>query len=218
MIYLIQNVLYAIIFRMIINLNANEYEVLFVLVCSICFEKQLITINECCYALSLNELLIIDVLANNDNVFTHSEILEKCWPGKIVSQGSLPVAIKHIRDIFKKHTHEDVVITHKGKGYSIDSSLIKVTSITRKQEKREEKREEKRGVFLFLFLFLFLSIIFFIEDFGITYTKRNGSLIYSDFAIPPKISVDSGKLFFISHLGIKIVCNENGSCVYDKIN
>ena len=187
--------------------------------CSICFEKQLITINESCYALSLNELLIIYVLANENNIFTHSEILEKCWPGKIVSQGSLPVAIKHIRDIFKNHTQEDIVITHKGKGYSIDSSLINVTSTTLQKEKREEKREEKRGG-LFLFLFLFLFIIFFVEDFGITYTKRNGSLIYSDFTIPPGINVESGKVFFISHLGVGIVCHENGEagCVYDKIN
>lgn len=194
--------------------------------CSVCFEKQLITIDECYYSLSLNELLIIYVLANDNKIFTHSEILEKCWPGKIVSQGSLPVAIKHIRDVFKKHTHEDIIITHKGKGYSIDSSLIKVTSTTLQkgemEDKREDKREDKNGVclFLFLFLFLFLSIIFFVEDFGITYTKRNGSLIYSDFTLPPGVNVESGKVFFISHLGVAVVCHEGGEvgCAYDKIN
>ncbi|EBQ8600492.1 hypothetical protein I6P91_004017 [Salmonella enterica] len=62
------------------------------------------------YYLSKNEMALLAVLYSNpDIIFSAGELREKCWPGRVVSYNSVPVAIKHIRI--------DVVLTIKGEGY-----------------------------------------------------------------------------------------------------
>ncbi|KAB0587204.1 MULTISPECIES: winged helix-turn-helix domain-containing protein [Edwardsiella] len=79
-------------------------------------------INEEEQALSASEVALLYLLYSNPNViFGSDDIIKKCWPDRIVSAGSVPVSIKHIRDTLKKITEKQVIITHKGKGYSFDN-------------------------------------------------------------------------------------------------
>ncbi|EBQ8602460.1 hypothetical protein I6P91_004615 [Salmonella enterica] len=77
------------------------------------------------YYLSKNEIALLEVLYSNpDVIFSSEELREKCWPGRVVSYNSVPVAIKHIRDVFKKNNNGiiDVVLTIKGEGYQFCGS------------------------------------------------------------------------------------------------
>ena len=74
-------------------------------------------------ALSASEVALLYLLYSNPNViFGSDDIIQKCWPDRIVSAGSVPVSIKHIRDTLKKITEKQVIMTHKGKGYSFDNT------------------------------------------------------------------------------------------------
>lgn len=79
-------------------------------------------INEEEQALSASEVTLLYLLYSNPNViFGNGDIIKKCWSDRIVSAGSVPVSIKHIRDTLKKITEKQVIVTHKGKGYSFDN-------------------------------------------------------------------------------------------------
>lgn len=72
------------------------------------------------FYLSESEILLLELLYVNKGVLIDKEQIHKaCWPGRLVSPASIPVAIKHIRDIFKKISGDkQIIITHKGVGYS----------------------------------------------------------------------------------------------------
>ncbi|EGC4270882.1 hypothetical protein JNC30_004663 [Salmonella enterica] len=71
------------------------------------------------YALSKNEVLLLELFYTNPNeIFSNDEISTACWPGRVVSQSSVPVAIKRVRDLLKKTNLRSKIITHKGEGYS----------------------------------------------------------------------------------------------------
>ncbi len=73
-------------------------------------------------------MLILEYLYNNaGKTVSREDLLSKCWPDRIVSPVSLPVAIKHIRDIFKQITDCEVIITHKSIGYSFCNENINIT-------------------------------------------------------------------------------------------
>ncbi|ENY9823207.1 transcriptional regulator, partial [Escherichia coli] len=53
--------------------------------------------------LSKHEYLLIKYLYNKKGeIVSRSELIQHCWPEKIVSPTSLPVAIKHLRDLLRK--------------------------------------------------------------------------------------------------------------------
>ncbi|WP_170913941.1 winged helix-turn-helix domain-containing protein [Salmonella enterica] len=80
------------------------------------------------FQISRNEMLILEYLYNNaGKTVSREDLLSKCWPDRIVSPVSLPVAIKHIRDIFKQITDCEVIITHKSIGYSFCNENINIT-------------------------------------------------------------------------------------------
>lgn len=80
------------------------------------------------FQISRNEMLILEYLYNNaGKTVSREDLLSKCWPDRIVSPVSLPVAIKHIRDIFKQITVCEVIITHKSIGYSLCNENINIT-------------------------------------------------------------------------------------------
>ncbi|MGR5061892.1 winged helix-turn-helix domain-containing protein [Photobacterium sp. DNB22_13_2] len=70
--------------------------------------------------LSRSESLIICMLAEKPNVaVSRDALLEACWTGKVVTNSSLTVAIKHIRSAFIELGAEDVIVTEPKKGYLI---------------------------------------------------------------------------------------------------
>lgn len=75
------------------------------------------------FYLSSSELLLLELLYINKGVtVSREQIYKECWPGRLVSPASLPVAIKHVRDIFKKISeNKQIIITHKGIGYSFST-------------------------------------------------------------------------------------------------
>ncbi|EIA0326220.1 winged helix-turn-helix domain-containing protein, partial [Escherichia coli] len=82
-------------------------------------KKNLIFFNKTSFQLSKNEVLLIEYLyKNKGTIISHDELVCHCWPGRMVSASSLPVAIKHIRDIFKKLSSKEVIKTYKGEGYA----------------------------------------------------------------------------------------------------
>ncbi|TBL61981.1 winged helix-turn-helix domain-containing protein [Hafnia paralvei] len=69
--------------------------------------------------LSKNECLVLELLYNNSGDIVSSDTISKtCWPGRIVSPVSVPVAIKHVRDVLKKCSPSSLIKTYKGEGYS----------------------------------------------------------------------------------------------------
>ncbi|EHI7423328.1 winged helix-turn-helix transcriptional regulator [Salmonella enterica] len=82
-------------------------------------KNNMVFIRDRFYFLSKNETTLLELLYNNpDVVFSVRELSDKCWPGKVVSYNSVPVAIKHIRDIFKINSGcADIIQTRKGEGY-----------------------------------------------------------------------------------------------------
>ncbi len=89
--------------------------------------ESVLIIGDSRYALSKNEVLLLECLyLRAGDVISHDELLTTCWPDRVVSPTSLPVAIKHIRDVFRKITRSEVIKTYKNEGYSYqkDSVLI----------------------------------------------------------------------------------------------
>ncbi|HAK3505546.1 TPA: hypothetical protein H1R48_004403 [Salmonella enterica] len=80
--------------------------------------------------LSKNECSLIKYLYERQGILiSRDELTQQCWPGRIVSATSLPVAIKHIRDVLKKTKKEEIIKTHKGEGYSFLPGIIKIKII-----------------------------------------------------------------------------------------
>ncbi|WP_158264524.1 winged helix-turn-helix domain-containing protein [Photobacterium rosenbergii] len=75
--------------------------------------------------LSRSESLIICMLAKQPNVaVSRDALLEDCWTGKVVTNSSLTVAIKHIRSAFSELGADDVIVTEPKKGYLIRLSSV----------------------------------------------------------------------------------------------
>ena len=78
--------------------------------------------------LSRSESLIICMLAKQPNVaVSRDALLEDCWTGKVVTNSSLTVAIKHIRSAFSELGADDVIVTEPKKGYLIRLSSAKTS-------------------------------------------------------------------------------------------
>lgn len=80
--------------------------------------------------LSKNECFLIKYLYERQGTtISRDELAQHCWPGRVVSATSLPVAVKHIRDVLKKIKNEEIIKTHKGEGYSFIPGIIEMQII-----------------------------------------------------------------------------------------
>ena len=85
--------------------------------------------------LSRSESLIICMLAKQPNVaVSRDALLEDCWTGKVVTNSSLTVAIKHIRSAFSELGADDVIVTEPKKGYLIRLSSAKNLELESRSE------------------------------------------------------------------------------------
>lgn len=80
--------------------------------------------------LSKNECFLVKYLYERQGTsISRDELTQHCWPGRVVSATSLPVAIKHIRDVLKKIKNEEIIKTHKGEGYSFLPGVVEIKII-----------------------------------------------------------------------------------------
>lgn len=99
--------------------------------------KNVLVINNETHALSKNEVLLLEHLyLHGGEVIPRDDLLSTCWPDRVVSPVSLPVAIKHIRDALRKATQKEVIKTHKSVGYSFqqDSLELAINSAVYEQQ------------------------------------------------------------------------------------
>lgn len=99
--------------------------------------KNVLVINNETHALSKNEVLLLEHLyLHGGEVIPRDDLLSTCWPDRVVSPVSLPVAIKHIRDVLRKATQNEVIKTHKSVGYSFqqDSLELAINSAVYEQQ------------------------------------------------------------------------------------
>ncbi|MBW5821330.1 winged helix-turn-helix domain-containing protein [Yersinia enterocolitica] len=108
--------------------------------------KNVLVINNEAHALSKNEVLLLEHLyLRGGEVIPRDELISTCWPDRVVSPVSLPVAIKHIRDVLRKATQNEVIKTHKSVGYSFqqDSLELSINSAVYEQQiNKAEIRQE----------------------------------------------------------------------------
>ena len=51
-----------------------------------------------------HDYLVLMILCNNlGNIVTKDDLLEKAWPGKLVSEGSLVQSVRHIKDEIRQY-------------------------------------------------------------------------------------------------------------------
>ncbi|MGF1684221.1 winged helix-turn-helix domain-containing protein [Photobacterium minamisatsumaniensis] len=108
--------------------------------------------------LSQSECLVVSLLASTPNqAISRDKLLEHCWAGKVVTNSSLTVAIKHIRTAFSELGADDIIVTEPKKGYllrtpsefcSISSPTISDENTSPEQElRRNEEVKEKSSIF-----------------------------------------------------------------------
>ncbi|HDL7644072.1 TPA: winged helix-turn-helix domain-containing protein [Yersinia enterocolitica] len=89
--------------------------------------KNVLMINNEAHALSKNEVLLLELLyLHSGEVIPRDDLITTCWPDRVVSPVSLPVAIKHIRDVLRKATPNEVIKTHKSVGYSFQQDSLEL--------------------------------------------------------------------------------------------
>lgn len=108
--------------------------------------KNVLVINNEAHALSKNEVLLLEHLyLRGGEVIPRDELISSCWPDRVVSAVSLPVAIKHIRDVLRKATQNEVIKTHKSVGYSFQQDSLELainSAVYEQQINKAEIRQE----------------------------------------------------------------------------
>ncbi|EFE3805409.1 TPA: transcriptional regulator [Escherichia coli] len=188
--------------------------------------KNTIIINGESSLLSKNECLLLKYFYERQGIIIpRDELIQQCWPGRVVSPTSLPVAIKHIRDILKKTGHKEVIVTHKGEGYSLLPNTLDInfTEATAENKPRDLKETSNNkhyllqprqvlsaitiGLSIFLSAFLGLTLCSNnIKHFRI----RNGALIISNSEMVSQVTdapYQEGS-FFMDKMGAVLICNK----------
>lgn len=185
--------------------------------------------------LSKNECLLIKYFYERQGVIiSRDELIQQCWPGRVVSPTSLPVAIKHIRDILKKAGHNDAIKTHKGEGYSLLPNILEIdfidTHTESKSEDLKKNRKNKRYPLLpcktlsaiTIGLSVFLSVFFW----GVLlcsnnikhWRTNNGALIISNSKMASQIAGNTSyreEAIFIDGMSSVLICN-NFKCYFTQ--
>ncbi|HEN3481057.1 TPA: winged helix-turn-helix domain-containing protein [Yersinia enterocolitica] len=108
--------------------------------------KNVLMINNEAHALSKNEVLLLEHLyLHSGEVIPRDDLITTCWPDRVVSPVSLPVAIKHIRDVLRKATQNEVIKTHKSVGYSFQQDSLELainSAVYEQQINKAEIRQE----------------------------------------------------------------------------
>ena len=170
--------------------------------------------------LSKNECLLIKYLYERQGAsISRDELTQHCWPGKIVSAASLPVAIKHIRDVLKKIKSEEIVKTHKGEGYSfIDRHPGDGTMSTKETVKIKSRKSQARD--FLTALTIGVSVFFWGGGSFVIYTRyannikhwhtKNGLLIISTTETMDEFTgaVHEGDTIFIDDMDSMLICNK----------
>lgn len=117
------------------------------------------------YVLSKNEIMLLEFLYSNPGViFSANEISKKCWPGRIVSCASVPVAIKHIRDVFNiNNNRESIILTKKGEGYKFCESEFIINFVDNEISMNIQKNSEStisENIIFYCGLFIIPVIVF----------------------------------------------------------
>lgn len=178
--------------------------------------------------LSKNECLLIRYFYERQGVIiTKDELIQQCWPGRVVSPTSLPVAIKHIRDILKKAGGNDAIKTYKGEGYSLLPNKLEIDFIDTSTENKVDhlkvtkKKHHRLQPFprktllsmttgLSIFLCIFLGITLFSNNIKQWHTS-NGALLISNSKMISQIPYNTlyqGNSIFMDNEGTILVCNK----------
>lgn len=177
--------------------------------------------------LSKNELLLIKHLySNQGTIISRDDLLYHCWPGKVVSPASLPVAIKRIRDVFRKIEKEDAIKTHKGEGYSFIPGVINIKFINKEKKEYKDGKspwsiQRWRGECIIVTL---LYVVFFLFIAGMMFSgnikprkAHNGQLIISSGNESPAIKnhATPGDIVFIDDTMSILICNHQ-NCTFTQ--
>lgn len=186
--------------------------------------------------LSKNECLLIKYLYERQGVtISRDELIQQCWPGRVVSPTSLPVAIKHIRDILKKAGHNDAIKTHKGEGYSLLPNILEIDFIDGptggKSEDLKKTRKNKRyqlrpcktlsaiTIGLSVFLSAFFGGVLLCPNNIKHWRTNNGTLVISNSKTASQIAENAsyreGAIFFIDDMSSVLICN-NFKCYFTQ--
>ncbi|ELU1402287.1 winged helix-turn-helix domain-containing protein [Escherichia coli] len=183
--------------------------------------------------LSKHEYLLIKYLYNKKGeIVSRSELIQHCWPEKIVSPTSLPVAIKHLRDLLRKAEKNEVIKTHKGEGYSFIPDIVTIEFSTSSVSSFRSIKKKKDGVNGVLVRFLLrcnpLTVSVMLMFFAITtifsdnikHRNNNGSVVvFPDNFMPSLedagIRPVSGETIFIDKMDSMLVCN-NINCEFTR--
>lgn len=177
--------------------------------------------------LSKNECLLIRYFYERQGItISRDELIQQCWPGRVVSPTSLPVAIKHIRDILKKAGYNEVIKTHKGEGYSLLPGILEIDFIEGGAENKPEdfcKRRKNTRNLLYsrqALSFITIGLSMFSGVFlGLTictnnikhWRTDNGALIISSSKMTSQVaeytSYQEGSVF-IDDMGSALICNK----------
>ncbi|HDX5185706.1 TPA: winged helix-turn-helix domain-containing protein [Escherichia coli] len=177
--------------------------------------------------LSKNECLLIRYFYERQGItISRDELIQQSWPGRVVSPTSLPVAIKHIRDILKKAGYNEVIKTHKGEGYSLLPGILEIDFIEGGAENKPEDfcktRKNTRNLLYSRQALSFITIglsMFSGVFLGLTictnnikhWRTDNGALIISSSKMTSQVaeytSYQEGSVF-IDDMGSALICNK----------
>lgn len=179
--------------------------------------------------LSKNECFLIKYLYERQGAsISKDELTQHCWPGRVVSATSLPVAIKHIRDVLKKIKNEEIIKTHKGEGYSFLPGIIEIKIIdshpgggvvnTKNTIKTRHQKLQLRKILsaitIGMSVFFWGAISFFIYT---RYTNNikhwhtnSGSLIISTLETTSELTdtLHEGESIFIDDMESTLICDK----------
>ncbi|WP_438802644.1 winged helix-turn-helix domain-containing protein [Escherichia marmotae] len=166
---------------------------------------------------------------------SRDELTQHCWPGRVVSATSLPVAIKHIRDVLKKIKNEEIIKTHKGEGYSFLPGIIEIKIIdsspgdkTMNTKHTVKTGHHKLQIRNFLTAITIGTSVFFWGAFSfVIYTRytnnikhwhtNSGSLIISTSETMSELidAVHEGDSIFIDDMESTLICDKQ-TCNFIK--
>ncbi|EFN9614277.1 hypothetical protein D3G46_23870 [Escherichia coli] len=191
--------------------------------------RNIIFIDDESNPLSKNECFIIKHLYERQGTtISRDELTQHCWPGKVVSATSLPVAIKHIRDVLKKIKNEEIIKTHKGEGYSFLPGVIEMKIIDSHPEEKlantkntVKTRHQKLQIQKVLTaITIGISMFFWGAISFVTYAKysnnikhrytKSGSLIISTSETTSELTDDlhEGESIFIDDMESTLICDK----------
>ncbi|EAQ2736416.1 hypothetical protein E4H57_23030 [Salmonella enterica] len=181
------------------------------------------------YSLSKNEVLLLELLNSTPGVvYSADDISIACWPGRVVSASSVPVAVKRVRDFLKKAQLKSRIITHKGVGYSFlmddnieiifrDIELVKNDNLVQKDTISTSKYNYLIRVFIALFVCFFVWLFFFTlewDDISVQNGADNKQIISSTDNDKVDVnSLKSGECLFIDQSNYSVVCTDEGCFV-----